>query len=109
MCTMPSKKTMALWSETGVSGHCLPIELQANLQLTNRFVGRFYGFHAMSAEIMCGVLHAKFSLAQRLERIPDFWVRLRHRGRGSRRGRFRAGRSMSRDRGRKDERNGYHT
>lgn len=41
----------------------LAIKLQANLQLTNRFVGRLYSLHAMAAEIVCSVLHAKLGLA----------------------------------------------
>src|SRR5580704_10060654 len=112
MCTVPSKKTMAFRPPTAVGPSLrLAIELQTELQLTNRFVGRFYSVHAMAAEIMGGVLHAKFGLAQCLERIPDFGVGLRCRrgSRGSRRSWFRTWCSRSRDRERKRESNGYHT
>lgn len=53
------------------------IELQAILQLAERFVRCFDGFHAVPAKIVRGMFQVILGPAQRGNRFPDFGVRLR--------------------------------
>ena len=54
---------MAFVNETAQPTGILLIELQADFQLANGFIGCAEGFDAVSAEVMSGVFHVLFRAA----------------------------------------------